>query len=107
MKRMRARLLAIKATLRRIMHRPVGEQGRWLRRVVQGYFNYHAIPGNSMRLAGFRAAVVRLWLQALCRRSQRRRLNWVRFGRLAKLWLPSPHILHPSPSVRFDAKYSR
>lgn len=106
-KRMRARLLAIKTTLRRIMHRPVREQGRWIRTVVQGYFNYHAIPGNSMSLGGFRAAVVRLWLQALRRRSQRRRLSWARFGRLATLWIPAPHILHPSPGERFDAKYSR
>jgi len=106
-KRMRARLLAIKASLRRIMHRPIGEQGRWLRSVVRGYFNYHAIPGNSMRLAGFRAAVVRLWLQALRRRGQRRRINWARFGRIAHLWIPAPHILHPPPGDRFDAKYSR
>jgi RNA-directed DNA polymerase len=106
-KRMRARLAAIKATLTRIMHRPIAEQGRWIRRVVQGYFNYHAIRGNSSRLTGFRKAVARLWLQALRRRSQRRRLNWARFGHYADHWIPSPRILHPPPAVRFDAKYSR
>jgi group II intron reverse transcriptase/maturase len=106
-KRMRARLAVVKATLKRIMHRPIREQGTWLRRVVQGYFNYHAVPGNSLHLKGFRNAVVRLWLQALRRRSQRGRLNWDRFGRLATRWIPSPRILHPAPNVRFDAIYSR
>ena len=36
------------------MHWPVGETGRWLRRVVQGWLNYHAIPGNSQRIQPFR-----------------------------------------------------
>ena len=106
-KRMRARLAVIKATLKRLMHRPVCDQGRWIRSVVQGYFNYHAIPGNSSRLTGFRQAVVRLWLQALRRRSQRRRLTWARFGRYADFWIPNPRILHPAPAVRFNATYSR
>jgi hypothetical protein len=28
------------------MHDPVAQTGAWLRSVVQGYFNYHAVPGN-------------------------------------------------------------
>ncbi len=48
--------------------------GRWLNRVVRGYFNYHAVPGNLTRLEGFRAEVTRAWRQALLRRSQKRRL---------------------------------
>ncbi len=28
------------------MHEPVAQTGKWLRSVVQGYFNYHAVPGN-------------------------------------------------------------
>jgi len=106
-KRMRARLVAIKAKLKRIMHRPISTQGPWIRSVVQGYFNYHAVPGNSMRLKGFRNAVTRLWLQALRRRSQRSRLNWARYGRLVDRWIPSPRILHLAPDLRFDAKYSK
>ncbi len=45
-KRMRARLKAIRQALMRRMHEPIPVVGRWLRRVVQGYFNYHAVPGN-------------------------------------------------------------
>ena len=46
-KRMRAKLLEIKQQLRQRMHEPVAQTGEWLRSVVQGYFNYHAVPGNT------------------------------------------------------------
>ena len=35
------------------MHQPIPEQGRWLRRVVRGYFNYHAVPTNARALDVF------------------------------------------------------
>ena len=35
--------------------------GKWLRSVVQGYFNYHAVPGNTDSLRVFRYRVIRLW----------------------------------------------
>lgn len=45
--RMRAKLKALKGELRRRMHAPIPEQGRWLAQVVRGYFAYHAVPTNS------------------------------------------------------------
>src|ERR1700756_1064560 len=45
-KRMRKKLQEIKQQLRIRMHDPVPETGAWLRSVVQGYFNYYAVPGN-------------------------------------------------------------
>ena len=53
-KRMRAKLKAIRAELRRRMHEPIAPTGDWLRQVVRGYFNYHAVPGNLPRLSTFR-----------------------------------------------------
>jgi hypothetical protein len=44
--RMTATLKAIKDGLRRRWHYSIPEQGKWLRRVVQGYLNYHSVPGN-------------------------------------------------------------
>jgi RNA-directed DNA polymerase len=41
---MRVKLQAIKQELPRRMHQPIPEQGKWLMRVVTGYFNYHAVP---------------------------------------------------------------
>jgi hypothetical protein len=74
---------------------------------VHGYFNYHAVPGNMDSLNSFRAQVLWRWYRALRRRSQRRRLTWARFLRLAVAWIPSPRILHPHPNVRFDAIHPR
>ena len=45
--RMRAKLKEIKKELRKRMHQPIPEQGRWLARVVRGYFAYHAVPTKS------------------------------------------------------------
>ena len=106
-RRMRAKLQEIKQQLRRRMHDPVPQTGEWLRSVVQGYFNYHAVPGNLLRLGVFRKRVTRLWRRTLLRRGQRRRLNWARMSRLAEGWLPRPRVLHPYPEHRFAATHLR
>jgi RNA-directed DNA polymerase len=104
-KRMAAKLKEIGAQLRRRMHERVTGTGQWLRKVVGGYFQYHAIPGNWDRVATFRREVLRLWYRALLRRSQRSRLTWERFtAGLADL-IPPVKILQPYPDVRFDAKH--
>jgi RNA-directed DNA polymerase len=69
-KRMRKKLKEIKEQLRRRMHDPVAETGKWLKQVVQGYFNYYAVPGNIDSLSLFRHRLFRLWGQALRHRSQ-------------------------------------
>jgi hypothetical protein len=53
-KRFLAKLQELKKELRRPWHEPVAELGQSLRSVVQGYFNYHAVPGNLARLNRFR-----------------------------------------------------
>src|SRR5580658_5759930 len=40
-KRLSGKLGELKEELRRRWHQPVAEVGKWLRSVVQGYFNYH------------------------------------------------------------------
>ena len=105
--RMRAALKAIKEELRRRWHHSIPEQGKWLRQVVQGYFNYHAVPTNGPTMSAFRAHVVDLWRRALRRRSQQDDTTWVKVTRLAKAWLPPVQILHPWPVVRFTAKHLR
>jgi len=105
-KRMRATLAAIKQQLRKRWHHPVGETARWLRSVVQGWMNYHAVPDNSRRISRFVDEVSKLWLGALRRRSQRakRRWPWSRMHRLVREHLPRPHVIHPYPNVRFRAR---
>jgi hypothetical protein len=106
-KRLRAKMAEIKLQLRKRMHEPVATTGKWLKSVVQGYFNYYAVPGNIDSLGLVRTRVTRLWRQVLMRRSQRHYLNWVRMRRLAARWIPSPRVLHPYPEVRFDAIHPR
>ena len=106
-KRMRKKLLEIKQQLRLRMHDPVPQTGAWLRSVVQGYFNYYAVPGNIDSLGLFRERVLRYWGHTLKRRSQRRRYAWVRRLKLAAQWLPIPRALHPWPFDRFAAIHPR
>jgi|ERR1700733_8204760 len=105
--RMRAKLKAIKEELRRRMHEPIPEQGRWLGQVVRGYFAYHAVPTNFKSLTVFRDDVMVLWLRILRKRSQKDRTSWERINRLATEFLPTPKILHPWPNDRFIVKHPR
>ena len=81
--------------------------GAWLRRVVQGHYNYYGVPGNMQSLKSFQTQVERYWFRALRRRSQRRRMAWSRFRSLAKQWIPKPQIVHPYPDTRFYARHPR
>ena len=105
--RMRAKLREIKEAMRRRMHQPIPEQGKWLRQVVRGYFNYHAVPTNAPALAVFRHHVTDLWRRTLRRRSQKDRMTWERMTQLVSDWLPEPIILHPWPSDRFAVTHPR
>src|SRR6516165_165486 len=105
--RMQEKLRKIKETLRRCAHHPIPAQGKWLGRVVSGYFNYHAVPTNFRALAAFRTEVAKRWRNVLIRRSQRHNLNWERMNCLLDDWLPKPRILHPWPDQRFAVSHPR
>jgi RNA-directed DNA polymerase len=105
--RMRTKLQAIKQELRRRMHQPIATQGKWLKQVVTGYFNYYAVPTNKRALAAFRDELTRGWQRVLRRRSQRGTINWEKMRALAHTWLPRPRILHPWPNQRFAVTHPR
>ena len=100
---MRAKLLAVKSEMARRMHQPIPERGLWLARVLQGHYNYYAVPDNIEALSAFGKGIIQHWLKSLRRPSQRSRLTWKRIGRLADRWLPQPRTLHPWPEQRFAA----
>jgi len=106
-KRMRATLKAIRAKLRSKMHDDIPTVGKWLGRVVQGYFNYFGVPGNGYCLTSFRSEICRAWRRRLKRRSQRHRLSWERFNRLVNRYIPPYRSTHPYPDQRFRATYPR
>jgi group II intron reverse transcriptase/maturase len=105
--RMQAKLREIKKVLRARMHQPIPEQGHWLKQVVTGWFNYHAVPTNGRALVTFRYRVTDLWRHTLRRRSQKDWTRWERVTRLANDWLPKPRILHPWPDARFRVRHPR
>jgi RNA-directed DNA polymerase len=104
-KRMVAKLKAIKAELQRRKHHRTADVGAWLRKVVLGYYQYHAVPGNTTQLRIFQRRVNRLWRNVLIRRSQRAQVRWERLTPLLTRWIPQPHVLHPYPDARFNATH--
>jgi len=73
--------------------------------VVNGYCQYHAVPGNIRQLSTFRQRINRLWYQVLARRSQRARKRWEALTPLFERWIPRPKVLHPYPQARFYATH--
>jgi RNA-directed DNA polymerase len=99
-KRLQAKLQEVKTELRRRMHRPIREQGAWLRSVVGGHVRYYGVPMNTPALHTFRHQVGRVWLRTLRRRGQRHRLTWARMQRPIARWLPPARVCHPYPLRR-------
>lgn len=100
--RRRKKLRAVKQEIRQRMHDPVAQTGAYLRSVLNGYFQYHAVPGNLTVLSRFRRQVARYWFRALGQRSQRRP-TWDKLGKLFDQWLSVPKVVHEYPDARFDA----
>jgi group II intron reverse transcriptase/maturase len=99
-KRLQAKLSEVKAELKRRMHDPIPEVGKWLRSVVGGHIRYYGVPMNSSALHLFRFQVGWLWQRALSRRSQNGRVLWDRMRRLIDRWLPPARVCHPYPLRR-------
>ena len=99
-KRLQAKLAEVKAELKRRMHEPVPQVGKWLASVVDGHCRYYGVPMNAPALWRFRFAVIWHWQRALCRRSQRGRITWDRMKRLVARYLPFARVYHPYPLRR-------
>jgi RNA-directed DNA polymerase len=78
---------------RRHRHQPVEAQHAALGRRLRGHFKYFGVSGNFPSLLRLVEATKRAWYKWLCRRSQRKRLNWERFTDLLRQRpLPRPRI---------------
>ena len=99
--RLQAKLGEVKTELRRRMHDPVPEVGKWLGAVVGGHMRYYGVPLNMPALFLFRSQVGWLWQRALSRRSQKGRVKWDRMRRLIDRHLPPLRTYHPYPLHRF------
>jgi len=102
-KRLRRKLKAVKAELRRRLHDPIDKTGRYLRSVIEGHVRYYGVPRNGPALCLFRYLIGRLWWRSLLRRSQRHRAKRKvrrRFKAWATCFFPSVRIVHPYPEQR-------
>lgn len=99
--RVRLALSKIRDLLRRMINESVVTQGIKLRAILNGYFNYHAIPGNQQTLETVRTEVCKIWHKVLNKRSQKANNNWGKMSNLIKVWIPHTRIRHPYPSQRF------
>jgi len=97
--RLRSKLKDVKAGLRRRLHVPVRDVGKWLQSVVTGHYRYYGVTGNYRALYQFREGIKPLWRHALRRRSQRGKAPWSLITRLSAQWLPRPHIYHSYTSL--------
>ena len=98
--RVRAKLKNLKEELRRRMHDPISDVGRWLGQVLSGHYRYYGVPRNYAMLDSFRQRVRRLWHRALNRRSQVGVVTEARLERIVARWLPNPRICQPYPEAR-------
>jgi hypothetical protein len=100
-KRQRLKLKSIQLTLKKSYHDSPVKMGKWLSVVVQGYYNYYAVPGNSMTLDSFRTDVIRMWIKSMRRRSQKgKSVPWRKFNRLIENFIPKVRVSHPYPNER-------
>ena len=99
-KRMRRTLQALRAALRRRMHRDVYETGRWLGRALRGWLQYYAVPTNYRSLGTLVHQLKRIWMRTP-RRTQTDRFSWERLERICRRLRPKVRIIHPWPTVRF------
>jgi len=100
-KKMRAKVASLKLELRRRMHEPIPEVGRWLGKVLGGHYRYYGVHLNTQALHSFRDRLTRLWYNTLRRRSQTGRVRWERMRALIQRWLPIPKVYHPWPELRY------
>jgi RNA-directed DNA polymerase len=66
---LQAKLGEVKTELKRRLHDPIPEVGKWLGAVVRGHLQYYGVPMNTPALFLFRSQVGWLWHRALSRRS--------------------------------------
>ena len=99
-KRMARTLKRVKEELSRRMHEGIGKTGKWLGRVLNGWLNYFAVPTSLRYLRRFASHVLRLWMRAINRRSQKGGYSWEAMNRLAATYWPRLGIRHPWPDRR-------
>jgi len=106
-KKMKAKLQELAKEIRKRMHDPVHVVGAWLGTVLEGHYQYYAVPFNFPKLAAFRNRLLLRWVKTLARRSQKAKTTRESIQYLSRRYLPRPRILHPYPEQRLGVTYPR
>lgn len=72
----------------------------YAKRHLRGHVAYYAVSGNARQIRNYAYLISRLLFKWLNRRSQRRSINWVKFSKVLRGWMPSlsiRHNLYPKP----------
>jgi group II intron reverse transcriptase/maturase len=101
-KRMIAKLKSLYKELRKRINKSIEKVGKWLKRVLKGYYNYYAVHDNLRALSKFRYFLTKIWLKVIRRRSHRARMTWEKFALIVDKWLPLPEVKHLYPNQRLN-----
>ncbi len=93
-KRKRKKLKQLSERLRKLRAEGGQAMVAFLRRHLRGHIQYYGVSGNSRGVASYVYYASRLLFKWLNRRSQRRSMNWKRFGRVIQTLLPVARIVH-------------
>jgi group II intron reverse transcriptase/maturase len=93
-KRVRKKLKQLSERLRGLRSQGGQAMVTYLSRHLRGHIQYYGVSGNSRGVASYVYFATRLLFKWLNRRSQRRSLNWKRFGRVIQPLLPAARIVH-------------
>lgn len=93
-KRLRKKLKLLGERLRGLRSEGGREMVDYMRRHLRGHIQYYGVSGNSRGVSGYVYFATGLLFKWLNRRSQRRSLNWKRFGEVIRPLLPTARIVH-------------
>lgn len=86
--------------MKRIIYLPFNNMIKWVNSVLNGYYNYFAVPDNLNVLSNFRFEIMKIIYKSLHRLSQRCKWNWDKFNKHIATKLKFPTRVHPYPSQR-------
>jgi group II intron reverse transcriptase/maturase len=93
-KRVSKKLKLLNERLRDLRNQGGGAMVAFVQRHLRGHIQYYGVSGNSRGVAGYVYFATRLLFKWLNRRSQKRSMNWKRFGLAVRPLLPTARILH-------------
>ena len=91
-KKLKAKRAVLKEWLKHRMHESIVQTLEKLKLALQGHYNYYGVNGNFISMDKFRWYAMKTTWRTLCRRSQKKSLQWDKFIALWDEFIPTPKI---------------